>query len=93
MICIQQFFFFYVADQRAQQRTTSKPEVKFSQSSRTKVKVSQFPTNLEDINRTVLRRSELNSRTLLIGEQPNPSDLVQPEDRTSQHRGAKIRHR
>lgn len=74
-------------------RTTSKPEVKFSQSSRTKVKISQFPTNLEDINRTVLRRSELNSRTLLIGEQPNPSDLVQPEDRTSQHRGAKIRHR
>jgi hypothetical protein len=49
--------------------------------------------NLEDINRTVLRRSELNSRTLLIGEQPNPLDLVQPKDRTSQHRGAKILHR
>lgn len=74
-------------------RTTSKPEVKFTQSSRTKAKISQFLTTLEDINRTVLRRSELNSRTLLIGEQPNPSNLVQLEDRTSQHRGAKIRHR
>ncbi|ELU37847.1 Cw-hydrolase domain-containing protein [Rhizoctonia solani AG-1 IA] len=34
-------------------------------------------------------KKEPNSRTLLIGEQPNPSKLVHPEDRMSRHRGAK----
>src|SRR6266480_2177666 len=29
------------------------------------------------------------SRTALIGEQPNPWDLLQPQDATSRHRGAK----
>jgi hypothetical protein len=38
---------------------------------------------------TVSRRSKLNSRTTLIGEQPNPWDLLQPQDVMSQHRGAK----
>src|SRR3990172_1609812 len=38
---------------------------------------------------TVSRRSEPSSRALLIGEQPNPWDLLQPQDRTSRHRGAK----
>ena len=46
-------------------------------------------TTTEDIDRTVSRRSEPSSRTLLIGEQPNPWDLLQPQDRTSRHRGAK----
>ncbi len=36
----------------------------------------------------VLRRFEPSSRNLLIGEQPNPWDLLQPQDRLSRHRGA-----
>src|SRR5436853_5554775 len=48
-----------------------------------------FPTPTEDRNRTVSRRSEPNSRTTLIGEQPNPWDLLQPQDVMSRHRGAK----
>ena len=38
---------------------------------------------------TVSRRSEPSSRTLLTGEQPDPWDLLQPQDRMSRHRGAK----
>src|ERR1700724_3820394 len=47
------------------------------------------PTPAEDRDRTVLRRSEPSSRTALMGEQPNPWDLLQPQDATSRHRGAK----
>ena len=39
-----------------------------------------------DRDRTVLRRSEPSSRTLLTGEQPDPWDLLQPQDRMSRHR-------
>ncbi len=46
-----------------------------------------------DKDRTVLRRSEPSSRTALIGEQPNPWDLLQPQDAMSRHRGAKPRRR
>ena len=42
-----------------------------------------------DRDRTVSRRSEPSSRATLIGEQPNPWDLLQPQDVTSRHRGAK----
>jgi hypothetical protein len=35
------------------------------------------------------RRSKPSSRTPLIGEQPNPWDLLQPQDGVSRHRGAK----
>ena len=42
-----------------------------------------------DRDQTVSRRSEHNSRPALIGEQPNPWDLLQPQDATSRHRGAK----
>src|SRR5277367_4102473 len=48
-----------------------------------------FPTPTADRDRTVSRRSEPNSRTTLIGEQPNPWDLLQPQDVMSRHRGAK----
>ena len=48
-----------------------------------------FPTPMADRNRTVSRRSEPSSRTTLIGEQPNPWDLLQPQDVMSRHRGAK----
>ena len=37
----------------------------------------------------VSRRFEPSSRTALIGEQPNPWDLLQPQDAMSRHRGAK----
>ena len=45
-------------------------------------------TPTEDKDRTVSRRSEPSSRTALIGEQPNPWDLLQPQDAMSRHRGA-----
>ena len=43
-----------------------------------------------DMDRTVLRRSEPSSRTTFMGEQPNPWDLLQPQDVMSRHRGAKL---
>ena len=53
----------------------------------------KFPTPVSDRDRTVSRRSKPSSRTTLIGEQPNPWDLLQPQDATSRHRGAKPRRR
>src|SRR3989440_5096521 len=47
------------------------------------------PTPTADRDQTVSRRFEPNSRTTLIGEQPNPWDLLQPQDAMSRHRGAK----
>src|SRR2546423_10123042 len=51
------------------------------------------PANVQspatDRDRTVSRRSEPSSRTALMGEQPNPWDLLQPQDATSRHPGAK----
>src|SRR2546430_9114268 len=44
------------------------------------------PTPTADRDRTVSRRSEPSSRTTLIGEQPNPWDLLQPQDVMSRHR-------
>ena len=41
-----------------------------------------------DRDRPVSRRSEPSSRTALTGEQPDPWDLVQPQDAMSRHRGA-----
>ena len=53
----------------------------------------KFPTTIEDRDRTVSRRSKPSSRATLMGEQPNPWDLLQPQDATSRHRGAKPRRR
>ena len=50
-------------------------------------------TPTADRDRTVSRRSKPSSRTTLIGEQPNPWDLLQPQDVMSRHRGAKHRRR
>jgi hypothetical protein len=47
------------------------------------------PTRTADRDRTVSRRSKPSSRAALMGEQPNPWDLLQPQDATSRHRGAK----
>jgi hypothetical protein len=52
-----------------------------------------IPTPTADRDRTVSRRSKPSSRTALIGEQPNPWDLLQPQDAMSRHRGAKQRRR
>ena len=41
------------------------------------------------MDRTVSRRSEPSSRTAFMGEQPNPWDVLPPQDATSRHRGAK----
>ena len=49
----------------------------------------KFLTRTADRDRTVSRRSEPSSRATLMGEQPNPWDLLQPQDVTSRHRGAK----
>ena len=49
----------------------------------------KFLTPTTDRDRTVSRRSEPSSRASLMGEQPNPWDLLQPQDETSRHRGAK----
>ena len=48
-----------------------------------------LPAPTTDRDRTVSRRSEPSSRATLIGVQPNPWDLLQPQDVTSRHRGAK----
>ena len=53
----------------------------------------KFPTPTTDRDRTVSRRSDPSSRDALMGEQPNPWDLLQPQDATSRHRGAKPRRR
>jgi hypothetical protein len=47
------------------------------------------PTPTMDTDRTVSRRSEPSSCTALTGEQPDPWDLLQPQDAISRHRGAK----
>src|SRR6266853_992120 len=47
------------------------------------------PARAADTDRTVSRRSKPSSRTALMGEQPNPWDLLQPQDAMSRHRGSK----
>ena len=49
----------------------------------------KLPTPTADRDRTVSRRSKPSSRTTLIGEQPNPWELLHPQDVMSRHRGAK----
>ncbi len=68
---------------------TGTPAVRPSRSSRTKEGSSQCSCATPDMDRTVSRRSEPSSRTALVGEQPNPWDLLQPQVAMSRHRGAK----
>ena len=49
----------------------------------------KFRTPTADKDQTVSRRFEPSSRTTLIGEQPNPWELLHPQDVMSRHRGAK----
>ena len=53
----------------------------------------KYPAPTVDRDRTVSRRSKPSSRTALIGEQPNPWNLLQLQDAMSRHRGAKPRRR
>ncbi len=53
----------------------------------------KIPTPTVDRDQTVSRRFKPSSRTALIGEQPNPWDLLQPQDAMSRHRGAKLPRR
>ena len=53
----------------------------------------KYPTPAKDRDQTVSRRFKPSSRTTLIGEQPNPWDLLQPQDVMSRHRGAKPHRR
>lgn len=53
----------------------------------------KYPAPTTDKDRPVLRRSEPRSRNALIGEQPNPWDLLQPQDALIRHRGAKLPRR
>ncbi len=53
----------------------------------------KYPTPTADRDQTVSRRFKPSSRTALIGEQPNPRDLLQPQDAMGRHRGAKPRRR
>ena len=57
------------------------------------VNLLNSPARTEDRDRTVSRRSKPSSRTALTGEQPDPWDLLQPQDAMSRHRGAKPRRR
>src|SRR5574339_378283 len=45
----------------------------------------KYPTPTADRDQTVSRRFEPSSRTALIGEQPNPWDLLQPQDASFQY--------
>ena len=53
------------------------------------INLFKFPTPTADRDRTVSRRSEPSSRASLMGKQPNPWNLLQLQDETSRHRGAK----
>ncbi len=68
---------------------TGTPAVCPSRSSRTRKAPLNALAPTPDMDRTVSRRSEPSSRTALMGEQPNPWDLLQPQVAMSRHRGAK----
>jgi hypothetical protein len=49
-------------------------------------KPRKSPTPAPDRDRPVSRRSKPSSRTAFIGEQPNPWELLHPQDAMSRHR-------
>ena len=53
----------------------------------------KFRTPTADRDQPVSRRFKPSSRTTLIGEQPNPWELLHPQDVMSRHRGAKPHRR
>ncbi|KAK4733670.1 hypothetical protein R3W88_007931 [Solanum pinnatisectum] len=65
------------------------PEVRPLRSSRTREGPLNALTPTLDMDRTVSRRFEPSSRTALMGEQPHPWNILQPQVAKSRHRGAK----
>src|SRR6202165_1916848 len=49
-------------------------------------KLLKSPSPTTDRDRPVSRRSKPSSRTAFIGEQPNPWELLHPQDAMSRHR-------
>ncbi len=85
--CFQRLSVGNIATQQCSySETTGTPGIPSSQSSRTRDDSPQISTVIQDRDRAVLRRSEPSSRTALMGEQPNPWDLLQPQDAMSRHR-------
>src|SRR4029453_15124851 len=74
---------------RALGRTTGTRELRPSRPSRLRASSSKTPPPTENRGRTVSRRSKPSPRTVLMGEQPNPWEMLHPQDATSRHRGAK----
>ena len=50
--------------------------------------ILSWDSDCTEVNKFTEVRSEPSSRIFLIGEQPNPWDLLQPQDKMSRHRGA-----
>ena len=72
-----------LAEQPAHQRTVPQNPLVL------KGELLKLPLPTVDRDRPVSRRSEPSSRTTFIGEQPNPWELLHPQDVMSRHRGAK----
>ena len=87
--CFQRLSHPYVATLQCSWRHNRYTRGMSNRSSRTRSGSLKFLTPTTDRDRTVSRRSEPSSRATLMGEQPNPWDLLQPQDVTSRHRGAK----
>ena len=84
LICLRHSYpALHLATQQAHRRSVRRGPLVLTSAS------LKLPTPTTDRDRTVSRRSEPSSRATLIGEQPNPWDLLQPQDVTSRHRGAK----
>ena len=54
-----------------------------------RINLFKLPATTADKDQTVSRRSEPSSRTTLMGEQPNPWNILLLQDVMSRHRGAK----
>jgi hypothetical protein len=73
--CFQRLSDGNLATRQCSFGTTDTPGIPPSQSSRTRDGPPQISTDIQDRDRTVLRRSEPSSRTTLTGEQPDPWEL------------------
>ena len=70
-------------------KTTAKQLIFCPRSSRTEVKIIYYSLYTVDRDQTVSRRFKPSSRTILIGEQPNPWQQMHHQVMMSRHRGAK----
>ena len=91
--CFQRLSRTNVATLRCFWKTTDRQGIDTSRSLRTRVISFQFFAPTVDRDQTVSRRSKPISCSILIGEQPNPWELLHPQDMLKRHRGAKHPHR